>query len=185
MTIKVKVLTRGKSFQSALYCVRRELKVFGCFTSKVAGLKVYQTPISFAYGYQYYKEHGDIVIPQVSLSRLWDNFFGGDYVSIRDIIRHEYAHGIAHCHPKMVSIASFDKTFQGSHDLGKGLAYDPEHHVSYYASKNTCEDFAEVFMYFLKYNGKIPPMFSGLPVIETKWRFIETMCKKLKKLKQG
>lgn len=185
MTVKVNVLTRGKSFQSALYCVRRELKAFGCFTTEVANLNVYQTSVSIAYGYQQYHESGDIVIPRVSVSRLWDNFFGGDYVSIRDIIRHEYAHGIAHCHPKMVSIVSFDKTFQGDHDFGKGSGYDEEHHVSSYASKNPCEDFAEVFMYFVKYRGKIPPMFSGLPVIEKKWRFIETMCKKLKKLKQG
>jgi len=185
MTVQVNYLTRGKSFQAALYCVRRELKSHGCFTEKVAGLKVYQTPISFAYGYQYYKEHGDIVIPQVSLSRLWDNIFGGSYVSIRDIIRHEYAHGIAHCHPKMINTVSFKRTFQGEHDSGTGLDYKEQHHVSVYASKNPCEDFAEVFMYFVKYHGKIPPMFSGLPVIEKKWRFIEAMCKKLKKLKQG
>jgi hypothetical protein len=185
MTAKVNVLTRGKSFLSALYCVRRELKTHGCLTEKVVNLKVYQTPISFSYGYQYYQEHGDIVIPQVSLSRLWDNFFGGDYVSIRDIIRHEYAHGIAHCHPKMVDTVAFRKTFDGDHDSGESLVYDPESHVTAYAAKNSCEDFAEVFMYFLKYRGKIPPMFSGLPVIEKKWRFIETMCKKLKKLKQG
>ena len=185
MTIKVNVITRGRSFESALAAVRREMRAFGCWTKPVSDLAIYQTPIGLSYGLQRYKGSGDIVIPHISFSRMWDNWFGGGYVSIRDIIRHEYAHGIAHCHPKMVSLKTFKTAFKGDHDKGTKSSYDPEEHVSAYATKNPCEDFAEVFMYYLKHNGKIPRSFAGLPAIEKKWSFVKTMCGKLSKLKQG
>ncbi len=185
MTVRISVLTRGKSFAAAYNAVRRELKSYGCWTNQVSNLRIYQIPFSLAYGFQKYKQSGDIVIPQVSLARMWDNFCGEDYISIRDIIRHEYAHGIAHCHPKMVDTGVFKQTFGDNHDSNQSSPYDPDVHVSCYATKNPCEDFAEVFMYFFKHNGKIPRAFAGLPAIEKKWMFIANTCGKLRKLKQG
>ncbi len=123
---------------------------------------------------------GALVIPKVSLSRVIDNFIGEGYVSIRDIIRHEYAHGIAHCHPTLIKSATFKKAFKGCHDTGKSVPYNAELHVSSYAATNPCEDFAEVFMYFLKHNGEIPKTYSDLPAIERKWNFVRSMCRKLK-----
>lgn len=185
MSVKVNVLTRGKSFDSALYAVRRQLKAYGCWTKPVSDLDVYQTVFSLSYGYQKYKDTGDIVIPRVSVARVWDNFFGEGYVSIRDIIRHEYAHGIAHCHPKSVNTATFKKTFGGDHDSCERSSYDPEVHVTSYAAKNPCEDFAEVFMFFLKHDGSIPKVFQGLTAVEKKWSFVKNLCSRLKKMKQG
>ena len=180
MSAQIKLITRRPSFKSAYYRVRRELKAYGCWTEQVSNLPIYQIPFSLCYGYQRYKISGAIVIPKVSLSRMWDNFSGEKYVSIRDIIRHEYAHGIAHCHPTLIKSATFKKAFRGCHETGNSIPYDPGVHVSSYAATNPCEDFAEVFMYFLKHNGKIPKAFSGLPAIERKWNFVRSMCRKLK-----
>ena len=41
---------------------------------------------------------------------------------------------------------------------------------------STQEDFAETFMYYIKYKGKVPLKWSDNRAIQTKWSFIDDLC---------
>ncbi len=170
------------SFKSAVSNVRRELKSFGCWTDELRKLKIRHGYFAGAYGYQFYGSSGEIVIPAVSLCRVIEKLFDGPFVGLRDVIRHEYAHGIAYCHPELVLCPTFVSTFGGDHDLGSATEYCHTRHVTEYAATHPCEDFAEVFMYYCKHKTKVPKRFCGLSVIEKKFAFLEQLCKKLSTL---
>jgi hypothetical protein len=159
-----------------------ELRQYGCWTESLAQLKVRHSWCSWSYGYQRYGGDGDIVIPMLSGSRLVEQFSNCRYVSLRDVLRHEYAHGIAYCHNHLVSKRLFTKVFGAPHDSDQTVAYCDQSHVTAYAASHPMEDFAEVFMYFLKYKGKLPRRWSGFPRIVKKWKYIESLCRKLRRM---
>ena len=91
--------------------------------------------------------------------------------TLADVIRHEYAHAWYWLEPKFVDAAWFREAFGGSY-LGKQRPIDAwressgedldgapatwdrefrKEFVSEYAATRLCEDFAETFMYFLRY----------------------------------
>ena len=166
------------SFNSACRDVRSELRQHGCWSDRLSAVSVRQTLVGFAYGWQYYKGCGDIIIPKFSFVRLWGSW-RGNTVPLRDVLRHEYGHAVADMHRSLVKGDGFRDAFGGAHDSQKWLEYDIDSHVSVYASLSICEDFAEVFMYYIKYKGRLPRVFST-PVIAMKWKYIETICQRLK-----
>lgn len=175
------LITGTDSFKSACTDVRSELRQHGCWSKRLSSVSVRQTLVGFAYGWQYYRGCGDIIIPKFSLIRLWDHWHG-KIVPLRDVLRHEYGHAVADMHRSLVKGAEFRKAFGGSHDSNKWYSYDDERHVSPYASNSISEDFAEVFMFYIKHKGRIPKAFDT-PSISKKWKYISAICQLLKEKK--
>ena len=48
-----------------------------------------------------------------------------------------------------------------------------------YATDSTREDFAETFMLFMKYKGKVPARYRGKRAIEKKWDAVRQIVKKI------
>lgn len=122
---------------------------------------------------------GEINVPSLSLSTLGDLLAARTYVSLRDILRHEYAHAIEHHHRRLIHSARFEDAFGAAHDDEAELEFDPEQHVSPYAA--TCagqEDYAETFMMFVKHGGKLPSRFDTR-ALRRKWRFIAELARVL------
>ena len=124
---------------------------------------------------------GAINIPSISLSTLGDLLAARAYVSLRDVLRHEYAHALEHHHRGLIHSSRFEDAFGSAHDDEMDVDFDPASHVSRYAA--TCvgqEDFAETFMMFLKYGGVLPDRFSRRD-IRRKWRFIATLSRAIRR----
>ena len=122
-------------------------------------------------------ETGEINIPSISLSTLRDLLAARAYVSLRDILRHEYAHAIEHHHSELIHGDDFEDAFGVAHDVHAEAEFDPNHYVSPYAA--TCvgqEDYAETFMMFVKFGGVLPPHFNTR-TIRRKWRFMARLAK--------
>jgi hypothetical protein len=111
---------------------------------------------------------GHIFIPRWSLSMPW-----GKSDSLRDIVRHEYGHAVAHHYPMLIQRSQrFRETFGGDYNAFEH-SREGEHDefVSKYAQTDPAEDFAETFMMNLKHRGTLPSKFQN-PAIKRKWRFI-------------
>ena len=116
-------------------------------------------------------EAGHIYIPKwVLLHGPWQQ-----RGSLRDVVRHEYGHAVAHWYPKLIQEGPrFREAFGGSY-ADKHFMDDWESdHVSQYASTRPMEDFAETFMVFLRSRGAFPHYFST-PSIKRKWKFIRDL----------
>ena len=98
--------------------------------------------------------------------------------SVRDVLRHEAGHALAHYYPSLIRRAvAFRRVFGGTYDQpdpGGGKSSD---FVSKYAATNPCEDFAETFMFYMKHRGRKPARFRGR--IIAKWAFIRRLIKRL------
>jgi flagellar hook-associated protein FlgK len=80
--------------------------------------------------------------------------------NLKEVLYHEYGHAYSRNHTSKKFRAEFRRLF-GGYTSNQESIYDPEIHISEYASKNPDEDFCECFMHFLKWNGKIN--FNNLP----------------------
>lgn len=164
--------------------VWRELGSFGFTCKRLDSCQVYLGVIGAAYGYQWFGERpegracGDIILPRVSFSHWGDVLFGQRRVAVLDILRHEYGHAYADVNRSRIESKRFEKAFGFPHDLWEGPRneYDPDIHVSTYAATNPGEDFAEVFMLFLKLKGKLPTRLDTNP-IRRKWKFVEDLSR--------
>lgn len=158
---------------SANYAVTRELLTHGFYDRHVHAVDTHLVPFGIAHGWQWYGSTGDINIPCVSLSRLCE-IWQSCYTSLRDVLRHEFAHAIADTHRGLFRSAFFSDSFGAAHDWGFEWEYDPEHHVSEYAATAPAEDFAETFMIYIRHGGQLPPWHATRP-IERKWKFIRRL----------
>lgn len=165
---------------SALDDVIRDFRNLGMWNDKLYGVDVYLVPVGYAYGWKWNGPHGHIDIPAISLSRLGSTLFGiGEKCGLRDVVRHEYGHVVADLYPRLSRSANFRRAFEGSYDRAQAVRkYDPDHHVSGYAATRPAEDFAEVFMIYIKRRGKIPPRFDT-PIIRRKWWFVQDMVREV------
>jgi len=164
--------------RGALSDVQRELDRTGIFNERLGDVGVYLTSFGIAYGYQYYGSTGHIEIPAISLSRLSEIVFGGRRATLRDILRHEYGHAVADQNRGLIRSKHFRIAFGSGHNDEIPSKYCPSKHVTEYAATDSCEDFAEVFMFFLKHEGRNPKRFQS-PAILAKWKFVETLCQKI------
>ncbi len=161
---------------SALDTVQDELIQHDFWDTKLSKIDVYWDIYSSAYGFQNfyddkkYGNKGSITIPAFSRSK-FQELFGSQYVSLKDILRHEYGHAFAYCNKKLISTIEFKNAFGGIHNNVELFEYNPNHFVSKYAALNTMEDFAETFMYYLEYSGILATKFNH-PIIARKWKFI-------------
>lgn len=181
MTINLQRLNR------AHYHVMGELAKLGLWSSRMAEVDVFLIPIYrvkdltyslTAYGWQNLGSDGAICIPALSGPRFMDWIQSRASVSLRDVLRHEWAHALAYHHPDLVNGPSFARAFDGDHDCGDAFEYDPEIHITEYASTEPMEDFAENFMLYVKHRGILPDKFQT-PSIARRWRFIEGLRRRL------
>ena len=148
-------------------------EVFWCWLPQITmpsalGFFVHETTlIDSVLGY----EAGHMYIPQWVLSHgPWQR-----RGSLRDVVRHEYGHAVAHHYPSLIRRSSrFASTFGGRYgdsEPGWGDALD---FVTDYAATCPAEDFAETFMLFLRHRGKLPESFFS-PAVREKWQFVEDL----------
>jgi len=161
----------------ANYAVTLELKNHGFYDEAMQAVETYLVAFGHAYGWHWYGQSGHINIPRISFLRLAD-YWRGSYTSLRDVLRHEFAHALADTHRNLFRSRDFYYAFGGAHTWDFRRAYDPEHHVTPYAADSTAEDFAEVFMLYLRLGGRLPQTLSSGP-IRRKWKFIENLEKKI------
>lgn len=161
--------------------VTGELFRLGFWAGQVPDIGVYLVSFS-AYGltsYGWYQ--GSIYIPRVSGAQLFD-LLSGHHTRLTDILRHEWAHGVADAFPGLIDSRRFREVFGGSYEESDRIhEYDPMLHVTRYASAMPCEDFSEIFHHYLRHKGRIPAHLTKKPVIVRKWNFIQRMAERTAK----
>ena len=85
-----------------------DFEACGLYTDELHAVPVRLTLAGRAYGWCW--NTGEIDIPAVSLARLGE-IFGRPRFALRDILRHEMAHALAHVHPEVVDNAEFRDVF--------------------------------------------------------------------------
>ena len=127
---------------------------------KALGFFIHSSPkILAAIGYR----PGHLYIPALVLGRR----------NVLDVVRHEYAHALAHYYPLLIQRSrAFTAAFGGRYSSGTPLpgSERAQDFVSAYAATEPCEDFAETFMVYLRRKGK--PLASSSRAITRKWKFI-------------
>jgi hypothetical protein len=157
----------------ANYAVTCELDAHGFYDAYVQAVNTRLVPLGVAYGWHSFGGSGDISIPRVSLARL-SHIWRGGYTSLRDVLRHEFAHAIADTHRGLFRSAFFSDSFGAGHHWDFEWEYDPEQHVSEYAATAPAEDFAETFMLYIRHRGRLPEWHATRP-IDRKWKFIRLL----------
>ena len=107
-----------------------------------------------------------------------------DKNSTADTMRHEFGHALADLYPgALMNGGLFREAFGGVYSEKPAPDIDPDNWefdcVSPYAATETREDFAETFMLFVKYKGKIPAQFKEKPVIVKKWKAVAEIVKRV------
>jgi hypothetical protein len=119
---------------------------------------------------------GHIYIPSWSIQ----HFRPKEKVSLRDVVRHEYAHALADQYGRLIQRSTkFREVFGGGYwdDENYG-SEDERDYVSDYATTMPKEDFAETFMVYLRHKGVLPERFK-VPAIKRKWSFIRELGKRI------
>ena len=174
---KIYVITEAR-LERAKNAVVNELAEYGLWNRKLAAVPVQLVPFSRYYGWQAYGSTGEIAIPVISACRLWDRW-RGRYVSLRDVLRHEYGHAVADVWPKLIGSREFKAAFGAPHDADITSGFMPGCHVTDYAATSPAEDFAETLMIFLRDKGRLKSRYRT-PPIRRKWRFISKLCRAIR-----
>ena len=163
--------------ERALACVRRELETHGFWTPRLAEVDVYLVPVGLAYGWHVEIGKGYIGIPAVSACRVGD-LLVGRRTSLRDVLRHEHGHALAHCHRGLFRSRGFTEAFGRPHHSTRDEYFDHRAHVSDYAATAAAEDFAETFMVYVRHGGRWPWRHRATRLVR-KWRFIHGVARAL------
>ena len=158
---------------AANLAVTQELLKLGFYDEAMQQVDTNLVIFGRAYGWQWYRGSGHIDIPCISFSRL-QHLWNGSYTSLRDVLRHEFGHALADTHRGLFRSRRFSDAFGASHDSDVTWEYDPEYHVSPYAATNPAEDFAELFMTYVRLQGRLPPALATEP-LRNKWEFIDDL----------
>jgi hypothetical protein len=175
--MKVVTLTR---LNRALADVIRDFEYLGIWNEQLYSVEVFLVRVGYAYGWKWSGAEGHIDMPAVSISRLGAVMGLYSGVGLRDILRHEYGHVVADLYPKLSRSKAFRQAFGASYGREERIApYDPEKHVTKYASTEPAEDFCEVFMYFVKHRGRLPARFDT-PAIRRKWAYVDRVVRTIR-----
>jgi hypothetical protein len=119
-------------------------------------------------------EAGNIYIPHWVLSQWpWQQERG----SLRDVLRHEYAHALAWHYPGLIRRSrQFVATFGGGYDHGQPVPGPKAAFVSDYASTQPAEDFAETFMVFVRQGGRRPARLRNAQ-LRRKWAYVRSVVR--------
>jgi hypothetical protein len=149
-------------------------EVYWCWLPQITmpgalGFFVHQSdPLHSLLGY----EEGHTYIPQwVLLHGPWQQ-----RGSLRDVVRHEYGHAVAHYYPSLIQRSSrFTTTFGGRYFADCPSNGSERDFVSTYAATCPAEDFAETFKLFLRHSGSLPARFAS-SAIKRKWQFVTDLA---------
>ena len=127
---------------------------------------------------------GNVYIPKwVFLQGPWQ--YRG---SLRDVLRHEFGHALAHHHPGPIRRSRAFRGAFGAHydDRWRRRPKNRENFVSRYATTSPAEDFAEVFAHWLRRfrkggNSRRRPATPrhATPVLRAKFEFVDHVCRRL------
>ncbi|RYD24363.1 MAG: hypothetical protein EOP88_00530 [Verrucomicrobiaceae bacterium] len=153
-----------------------ELQKLGFWNERLEDIQVWWVSTSFdCYGWY----HGDIHIPAISGAQLSDLVMGRR-TRLTDVLRHEWAHALADHWPELIASKRFVRTFGAPYESSKRLGpFDPVEHLTVYASASACEDFAEVFHFYLRHSGRLPSRLESKPAIVRKWDFVRWMASRI------
>lgn len=115
-------------------------------------------------------EAGHIYVPSFVLSQT----FWQSRDSLKDVIRHEYAHSLAHHYPKLILKSDFKKTFGGEYYSYEPIKMEKDAFITDYATVMPMEDFAETFMVYIRRKGNIPSTIKNKKLIK-KWQYIDRL----------
>ena len=180
------VITLNK-LNSALYDVQNEFYRLGLWNegSPLTEIEIYlcSRPRIFYQGFfmhgvtkwQSFEGYldGKLYISKYSLGHLQNC----KYSSIRDLVRHEYAHAFAEKYQNLIWRNAFEKAFGGTYDSEIKTKMPTSAYFTDYAKTNPCEDYAETFKMYLKWKGKLPKKFTNKQLI-AKWNFVASVIKK-------
>lgn len=168
--------------------VRRELQGFNLLFagSRLDGVDCYYERFSLgalyglvgAMGF-YDFEDQCIHIPAFYPAGLFPEWYGERQTL--DVLRHEFGHALADKYRKFFRGGIFKEAFGASYGEKKvfeGGDWKNEY-VTEYASTMTQEDFAETFMLYMKYKGKMPARFRGKRAIEKKWKTVGRIIREI------
>ena len=92
---------------------------------------------------------------------------------LRQVLRHEYGHAVAHKYPWIVRRSSdFNEAFGGSY--GSRQWENTEDYVTAYAKVHPSEDFAETWMTYLLHKGRQPSNMRSA-ALKKKWSFVSNI----------
>ena len=153
--------------------VTSEMDKLGLWHRRLDDVTVYWVPASLeCYGWHC----DDIYIPAVSGIQLLD-LICGEFTSLNDVLRHEWAHAVADKWPRLIDTKRFVQTFGGQYGSTEPASpYCRTHHITRYAATMPGEDFAETFHYFLRHRGRLPSYMAKKPILVKKWQFIEWLA---------
>lgn len=145
------------------------IKAFGYHLDNVGRKNSISERIATILGY----EPGHIYIPAISsntvIARKW---------SLREVIRHEYAHSVAFRYPKLVKTKEFIRVFGWSYDGIKKVEMPDDAYVSEYAKEIPAEDFAKTWSTYL--TRKYKPENKRINVkLKMKFEFVAQLLGKL------
>jgi hypothetical protein len=146
----------------------------------LAHLKMYDVEGIFFHGTTFFDramgfKTGKIYIPSVVIP----NIIWQESHSLKDVIRHEYAHAFEHCYPDLISNSKeFEKIFGGNYYYYEPSQMEGEAYISNYAKTMPMEDFAETFMVFVRKQGVLPTKYSNVK-LKRKWEFISKIIKQV------
>src|SRR4051812_37567876 len=93
-----------RQLNSSLSRIASELDSFGLWEGCAEDVDVYLCYVASAYGTYGWHSTGDvgeIVIPEVSLSKMRD-LYDGSYTALADVLRHEYGHAVANLNKGLI-----------------------------------------------------------------------------------
>ncbi len=123
-----------------------------------------------AYGYYEPDGPGVILLSRVTLARRGEYLGRSPWTSVRDVLRHEYAHALVHHHPACVAAPVFPRVFGALVDApGPVGPWHPDLHATPYAATSAGEDFAETVMVYLR---GAPPVRQGATVLRRKLGYV-------------
>jgi hypothetical protein len=118
---------------------------------------------------------GHIYIPKYVVLQ----FFKQERGSLREILRHEYAHVLAHYYPEFIEDnEEFEKVFGGAYYHTQPIAMEDAAYITDYARKKPMEDFAETFMVYLRRKGVLPDGIKNKK-LKRKWNFITKTIRRI------
>ncbi len=166
--IKLGILWRGSKLDK-VQCFYEPIAPYSAITGRM--------------GYFDFDDH-QIHFPSIYLPWGWLTRRVGEKEPAPDVIRHEFGHALADRYPAALKRGGlFREAFGGVYSDKPAPDIDSANWefdcVTQYATDSTREDFAETFMLFVKYKGKIPAQFKGKPVIVKKWKAVAEIVKRV------
>ena len=179
--------------EKAFNKVRKELEGMGLLFEgwKLDKVDCYNERFSFGglYGFGgamgfFDPDDGDIHIPAFYPPGLLTWWWGER--QMLDVLRHEFGHAVADNYRKFFRGGVFKAAFGASYGAKKvfdGEDWEGEY-VSKYATTATQEDFAETFMLYMKYKGKLPTHYRAKRAIVKKWKTVGRIIREISALRK-